>query len=370
MLKMRKISFLKAFLLVSAAVGFAACSNDEPNGGSGGNDPDPVIPPVSTGLFVVNEGGFGSSNGSLSFYDTEKSTIENDIFRKANGFGPGDVVQSMTISEHNPNAWLVVNNSQVIFAIDPETYKEKGRIAGDLVSPRQIKFISPEKAYVTQFYTNTIAVVNPATYSITKQITYPVAEGATPSTGEMVDVDGFMYVCCPNYNSAVLKINTSSDEVVDVIYPGIQPSFIVADMNRDLWILCNGGYQGSPYGYEAPKLVKVSTADFKVKAEYEMTLGDYVSVLAIDGQGENLFWINSDVYTMDINAKTLPVNPIIRNNGAFFYGLTIDNANGDIYVTDAVDFTQPGRLIRYGHQGGEPLSTVTTGICPHAFCWK
>ena len=353
--------------MIAAATGFAACSSDEPENGGEKPGTDPSVP--ATSLFVINEGAFMQSNGSLSLYNTKTSTISNDIFREANGFGPGDVVQSMTIDPANPYAWLVVNNSQVIFAIDPDTFEERGRIAGDIVSPRQMLFINESKAYVSQFYTDDIAVVNPKTFSITGHIKYPIAEDASASTGEMVRVDEYVYVCCPNYNNAVLKVDTATDKVVDVCYPGIQPAHIVKDAYHHLWVLCDGGYDGSPYGYEAPKLVLISTIDFEVKQEYTMNLGDYVSALAIDGTGERLYWINGGVYTMTIDSPSLPDQPYIKADG-YFYGITVDPDNGEIYVADAVDFSQPGRLLRYSKNGQELLSTVTTGVCPHAFCWK
>lgn len=59
----------------------------------------------------------------------------------------GDTAQSMTL--HNGTLWIVVNTSNVIFAIDPYTFQEKGRITG-LASPRYIHFVSDDKAYVSQ----------------------------------------------------------------------------------------------------------------------------------------------------------------------------------------------------------------------------
>lgn len=367
MQKMRKIYFKSLFL--AFAVGLAACSDNEPKGQDPGTSP--VNPGQSSGsVFIVNEGGFMNGNASLSLLDITDNTIRNEVFRTANGFGPGDVAQSMTISPDSPYAWLVVNNSQVIFAIDPDTFVEKGRIAGDILSPRKIQFITPEKAYVTQFYTPSIAVINPVTFSVTKQIEYPIEEGASPSTGDMVKVDNYVYVCCPNSNSAVLKIDATTDQVVDHITPGIQPTFIVADKNKDLWVLCNGAYQGAEYGYEAPRLVKVSTTDFKVKKEFRLTLGAYIARMVIDPAGENIYWIAGDVFRMSIAAESLPANPLIKSKGEAFYGMTIEPEKGDIFVTDAVDYTQQGRVLRYKPDGSGPVAEYTAGVIPSAFCWK
>ena len=52
-----------------------------------------------------------------------------------------------------------------------------------------------------------------------------------------------------------------------------------------------------------------------------------------------------------------------------FYGLTINPVNGEIYVSDAVDYVQSGTVLRYS-QDGELLDTFNVGINPGSFCWR
>ena len=89
------------------------------------------------GLFIVNEGMFQYGNATLSYYDPETKTVENEVFHRANAFKLGDVAQSMTL--HNGVGWIAVNNSHVVFAVDPDTFREVGRIT-NLTSPRYISF--------------------------------------------------------------------------------------------------------------------------------------------------------------------------------------------------------------------------------------
>lgn len=101
-----------------------------------------VRPEVGHGLFITNEGNFQYGNATLSFYDTQTRKIDNEVFFRANDQKLGDVAQSMTM--YGGLGWIVVNNSHVIFAIDPVTFKEVGRIT-NLTSPRYIHFLSDEK---------------------------------------------------------------------------------------------------------------------------------------------------------------------------------------------------------------------------------
>ena len=318
------------------------------------------------GLFIACEGNFQYGNATLSYYDPETRQVENEVFRRANGFKLGDVAQSMTV--RGDKGWVVVNNSHVVFAIDLGTFREVGRIT-DLTSPRYIHFLSDDKAYVTQLWDNRIFIVNPARYEITGHIECPGMTMESGSTEQMVQCGKYLYVNCWSYQNRILKIDTETDTVVGELEVGIQPTSLVLDSRGKLWTVTDGGYEGSPYGYEVPSLYRIDAETFAVEKQFRFRMGDAPSEVQLNGAGDTLYWINDDIWRMDVEAESLPVQPFVEYGGTIYYGLTVDPVLGDVYVADAVDYQQPGMIYRYS-ASGELLDRFYVGVTPGAFCWK
>ena len=319
-----------------------------------------------SGLFITNEGNFQYGNASLSFYDPATRTIENEVFYRANGMKLGDVAQSMIV--HNGVGWVVVNNSHVVFAIDLNTFREVGRIT-NLTSPRYMHFVSADKAYITQIWDNRITVVNPRTYQITGYIECPAMTMETGSTEQMVQWGDYVYVNCWSYQNRILKIDTRTDTVVGELEVGIQPTSLVIDRNGKMWTITDGGYEGSPYGYEAPSLYRIDAETFRIEREFPFALGDAPSEVQINGAGDRIYWLNEDVWEMDVEAEWLPVRPFLEQRETIYYGLTVDPHSGEVYVADAIDYQQQGMIYRYSPTG-ELIDEFYVGIIPGAFCWK
>lgn len=321
---------------------------------------------TESGLFISNEGNFQYGNASLSFYNPATKVVENEVFNRANGMKLGDVAQSMIIRDGI--GWIVVNNSHVVFAIDINTFKEVGRIV-NLTSPRYIHFISDQKAYISQLWDNRIFIVNPQRFEITGYIECPDMAMESGSTEQMVQYGDYVYVNCWSYQNRILKIDTRTDTVVDQLEVGIQPTSLALDCNGKLWTVTDGGYEGSVYGYEAPALYRIDAESFKVEQRFEFRLGDDPSEVQLNSRGDTLYWINDDIWAMDVAAESVPTKPIISSRGTIYYGLTVSPENGDVYVADAVDYTQQGMIYRYSAEG-ELLDEFYVGIIPGAFCWK
>lgn len=362
----------KIFLSIAAAIAavplltavLSSCSkSDSPEEPIGGIVPEPI---GEDGLlFVINEGNFTRSNSSLSVYNPASNVVENEIFNKANGMKLGDVAQSMTIADGK--GWIVVNNSNIVFAIDPVTLKEKGRIEG-LISPRFFHLVSDTKAYVTQQYDNRIAIVNPKTYSITGYIDVPDMEASYGSTEQMVSYGDYVYCNCWSYQKNIIRIDPKTDKVVASLEVGLQPKTLAVDKYGKLWTMTDGGWEGHPMGYEAPELIKIDANTFTIEKKFEFNLGDYCSKMTINAAKDRLYWVKNDVWTMEVTASELPSTPIVKTDGTWYYGLAIAPTSGDVYVADAIDYEQNGRILRYSSDG-KLISQFSVGINPSSFCW-
>lgn len=320
-----------------------------------------------TGLFIVNEGNFQYGNASLTYYDPTAKQAENEVFFRANAQKLGDTAQSMTV--RNGVGWVVVNNSHVVFAIDLATFRIVGHIEG-FTSPRYIHFLSDDKAYVTQLWDNRIFIIDPRRYEVTGHIECPTMAAESGSTERMVQDGRYVYVSTWSYQNRILKIDTETDTVVGELAVGIQPKSLVMDSRRRLWTITDGGYEGSPYGHEAPSLCRIDPERFVVERRFRFPLDDTPSELQLDPAGDRLYWLDDQaVWAMDIDAETLPTQPFIEGAGTRYYALTVDPASGEIYVADAIDYQQAGIVYRYS-AAGELLDRFYAGVTPGAFCWK
>ena len=318
------------------------------------------------GLFICNEGNFQYGNATLSYYNPATMEVENEVFYRANAMKLGDVAQSMIIRDGI--GWVVVNNSHVVFAIDINTFKEVGRIT-NLTSPRYIHFISDEKAYITQIWDNRIFIVNPKRYEITGYIEVPNMTMEQGSTEQMVQQGDYLYVNCWSYNNRILKIDTETDEIVAELEVGIQPNSLVMDCNNKLWTLTDGGYKGSMYGEESPAIYRIDPETMTIEHKFEFPYGSDASEIILNGAKDRLYWINKDIWAMDVLDEELPTHPFIDSQGTIYYGLTVCPRSGDVYIADAIDYVQQGKIYRYS-KNRELIHEFYVGIIPGAFCWK
>jgi hypothetical protein len=129
--------------------------------------------------------------------------------------------------------------------------------------------------------------------------------------------------------------------------------------------------EGSPYGHETPSLycINIDDGKFEVEKQYRFKFGDWPSEVQLNGTKDKLYWLNDDVWMLDLTKESAQPEVFLPYDGTLYYGLTIDPVSGDVYIADAIDYVKQGMVYRYS-KDKEPLDSFYVGIIPGAFCWK
>ncbi len=318
-------------------------------------------------VYIANEGNFGTGNGSLSVYDKGSNTVANDVFSSANGGALlGDVVQS--VAYFDGKGYVCVNGSAKVEVINANATYVASIPVG---SPRYLKQVNTNKAYVTDWGDNTVKVIDLSANAVTATIACGVGpEGLAVS-------NGFAYVCNIGgwgLDSTVTIINTATDAVEATLTVGDKPNSAVVDANGNVWVL-TGGYTEYDASWniinETPGvLAMINTTTNAIDASYTFAVGDHPEDLIINGLGDKLYFSNGSfskaVYEFGINDTQLPSAPFINRS---FYGLGYDGISNEIYGSDAVDFTQQGWVFRYATTGAV-VDSFQVGIIPGDFAFR
>ncbi|MTI22083.1 hypothetical protein E1176_13715 [Fulvivirga sp. RKSG066] len=355
-------------LLLFGLIFFTACSDD-----------DRVTPstPGEDGYFILNEGAFGAGNASLSFYDKETGTMQNDVFFKANSRDLGDQAQSMTIIDSF--GYIVVQGSAKIEVINLEDYKTVTTIDTEdgLVSPRYIIEVSDNKAYVSDWgsdgLTGTVKVLDLETNDITKSI----ATGAGANT--MVKLNDRVYVANGGgYGSdnTISVINSTTDELITNIEVGDNPKALQVDAASNLWVAGSGkiaynadwsvNLEETTPGF----LAKINTASDQVEFIVNMTEKSVgPGNLSIGPDGDMLYFnYNGGIYTANTTqeASDFQISSFIEKS---FYGFGVDPSTGDFIGGEAPDFTSGGKVYQYT-ESGDLGDEYQVGIAPNSVIFK
>ncbi len=371
---MKKINYFFYVTLFTGVTLLGGCDSEE------GIEPE-EFEVTGSGVFILNEGNNNSGNSTLSYYDSGTKMVDNDVFYRANDRKLGDTGQSMILRGNS--LYIAVENSGIIWKINATTFQVEGQLeTGDtgnkMINPRYIHFLSDSKAYVTDLYSPYVNVFNPQTMTYLKSI--PTGEDAFEgyaSTEEMVQYGKYVFTNCWSYNNKLLIIDSEQD-VIDgeiVFTTSSQPKSMKIDKNNKIWVITDGGYESSSYSYGYPHLYKIDADSRNIEQDQELDNDEANVQIALNGTRDTLYLINNDIYRMAITDSHLPVRPFISaevdENGIKhkLYGLGVNPVNSEVYVGDAVDYSQAGVVYRYS-SSGTLVDEFRVGINPNGFVFK
>ncbi|WP_458626286.1 DUF5074 domain-containing protein [Winogradskyella sp. PC D3.3] len=313
----------------------------------------------SGGVFILNEGLFGTNTASVSHIDAS-GTLDNNIFTTQNpGMTLGNTGQGMGF--YGDFAYVILHYSDEIKVMNSTTFEFSASISDQLSGPRNIAFYDGN-AYVTNWgdpsdtTDDYVAVIDLATNIVTETIS--VAEGPE----EIIQKNGKLFVAHQGgygYGNSVSVIDIATGGI-ESITVGDVPTTIKVD-NDYLYVL-SSGKQAWTGDETLGSIHKIDLSDYQNHVTIDFQTSEHPSFLAIDDT--HLYYVlNGDIYKMASTDTTLPTVAFNSSNNAQLpYGF--DKVDNKFYLLDAVDYVTPGKVFVY-NENGILLTEYTVGPLPN-----
>ena len=368
---LKQLKFAAIALLV--AVGFTACSED---------DPAPNLAPLrgEAGMYVINQGNQSAKvNGTLDFI-AQNGTKTDSVFFKANGLVIGNEPQKPII--YGSKMYVPVHADNLVWVLDANTATV---IASVQTNQPQAVCASNGHVYISNF-DGSVTRIDTTTY--TKSDTLKVG----PNPYGIAAANGKVYVACSdanNYgagyaNSAIAVIDEATfSKVKSITNEGITDPWEMAtdnsgnvyvttpytankvwkiDANDNVSVLCDGTYIATNSQNRTSRATGKQDLLYVIHAvtdwsTYATTISSSVYNAATGAQVSNNFLqtpANTDEYTFA--PICMDVNP----------------ANGDIYVCSdngSNGYANPGYINVYTSNGAFS-KRIATGIHPYGVIFK
>ena len=350
---MKQIKLNSLFIAVAFLTVLASCHKDKitPNQGTPKAE--------RAGIYILNQGGLGSNNSSLTYYDYTTKQLTADLYKTINGDGLGDTGNDAEI--YGSKMYVVVNYSSVIDVVNAKTGKliKQDSMINNKVKrePRSVAFYKGN-AFITS-YDGTVAVMDTASLEITKYITV----GRNPE--QLVISNGKLYVA----NSGGLSFG-NPDNTVSVIDLGTltetkkitviaNPVTMAADNYGHVYVLSLGDFASIQGG-----MTIIDNTTDAAKSQTTLSLGYNIPMAA---NGDYVYYPTADNKIAVYNAKTQTAGAanFITDGTALTspYAIAVDSLSGEVFVSDAKDYASNGTLYAFDKTGKKEYS-ITTGINP------
>jgi YVTN family beta-propeller protein len=312
----------------------------------------------TSGVLVINEGNFNSSNGSITHYNPETNEATQDIFgQRNNGQALGDVVQSLTIA--GDFAYAIVNNDNKAEVLNANTFEKVHTITA-VSLPRYFSTLNG-KGYLTEWVSyedpGRVAVVNLTSHVVETTI-------ITDYGSEHIIAANNKLFVSNNFTNTISVIDPTTNQVSAMIEVAYGPDAFVLDVENNLWVICRGTYPDY-----ASSLHRINTLTNTVDKTIE--LGANFSRLTINKAKNYLYTLKGNhMYKIAITDTTLPEAAFLSIEAAVgLYGIGVDPATDEIYVADAKGFVANGTVYRYTATGTR-IDEFNTGKGPNGFVFR
>ena len=330
------------------------------------------------GFFLLNEANMGSNKSTLDYFDYESGTYFRNIYPTINPtivHNLGDVGNDIQI--YGDKLYAVINCSHLVEVMDVETAKH----------------------YATINITNCRYIVFDKGYAYVSSYNGPVKIDPNAPIG------------------SVLKVDTTSMQVVDTCIVGYQPDEMVIHNNK-LYVANSGGYRVPEYdttisvidldSFEEIKKIDVAINLHRLELDnygylFVSSRGDYKKIgsktsivdtrtdevvehlpllpnsnMALSGDSLYVYSVewshitqsNTVTYAIyDTKQRRVVTRNFIKDGTEkqirIPYGIAINPETKEFFTTDAKDYVSPGTLYCFGRNGRKRWSVKTGDIPAH-----
>ena len=345
------------FAALVSSIFFVSCSKDDNNSTPLGS--------YDNGVLVLNQGGFGHGDASVSYISSDFLTQQNDIFSIVNPtITLGDTGQDIGI--YQDLAFIVLNVSNKIEVVNRYTLAHVATISTGLDNPRYIAF-SDGKGFVTNWgdggnaTDDYVAVLNLSTYTVSSSI--PVAEGPE----RIVEENNKLYVAHAGgfgYGNTISVINASTNVLTTTVNVGDVPNSLQIK-DGSLYVICGGNPSYAPTE-TAGSFVKINLSNNTVSNTINFPAATHPSNLVVS-DNDVYYTVDDAIFKSTTSATTLPSTSLFTTTAQGVYGVySFAVHNNKIYVGDAGDYNSNGKVYIYSETGSLEKQ-YSVGVIPAGF---
>jgi YVTN family beta-propeller protein len=352
MKKRIKINWLITFLLVSTV--FFACK--EPK--------EETSDDLTFDILILNEGLWNMNNSSITAYNIATKDRIGDYYKHANNNRSlGDMANDILV--YGSKVYVVVNGSNQINVIDKKTGISIKQISGTSSQPRCVTSHNG-KVYAC-YFDGSVVKIDTATLQIEATIQVGRNPDGICTANNKLYVSNSGGLDYPNYDNTVSVIDLNSFSETKKITVQLNPTLIKADKNGNVYVVSNGNYDDV-----SPCLQRINTISDEVEKIFDL------GVKSFDIYNNFLYFYTYDYNTGKAYYQTLDLQKDSIVNKNFIsgnnlpqvpYGITINQSNGDIYITDALDYKSIGDVHCFSSNGQKKFQ-FEAGIVPKKVVFK
>jgi YVTN family beta-propeller protein len=326
----------------------------------------PETPGETGQMFVLCEGLFNMNNSTLSLVNFEKHNITYNYFLDQNNRGLGDTGNDM--KQYGSKLWIVINVSSEVEVVDLKSGISIRQIPffnanGIARQPRNITFYN-NKAYVCSF-DGTVARIDTTSLEI-ETIT---SVGRNPDG--ITAVNGKLYVSnsggldIPNYDSTVSVVDLNSFKEIKKITVGMNPFKLEADNQGNVYVVSRGNNSNiksswSRINSQTDEVIQT----FNTLPVVNFTIHNDTAYLYNFDFVRNTYWVKTfDCKKEQLISDNFITDPTILERP---FGIYVHPTNGNVYLTDARNYTTKGDLCCFSRKGKLLYKIESIGLNPNS----